>query len=89
MVKGVQRRMVEVRLRDSKIYESACLVLRTEAPVKSSGERELLDEANRIISSFEIGKTKKGDRDIFRKIVTGVLILMLGILIGFALGVLI
>ena len=89
MVKGVQRRLVEVKLRDSKLYESACLVLKAEDQKKIVGERDLLDEANRIIASLGVcGNTPK-KRSPMGKITVGALLVLLGILIGFSLGVLV
>lgn len=89
MVKGIQKRLVEVKLRDSKLYESACLVLKAENAKSITGERELLDEANRIIASLDVlGNTPK---KIFSvgKMTVGALLVLSGILIGFALGVLV
>lgn len=89
MVKGIQKRLIEVKLRDSKLYESACLVLKAENAKSITGERELLDEANRIIASLDVlGNTPK---KIFSvgKMTVGALLVLSGILIGFALGVLV
>lgn len=89
MVRGVQKRLVEVKLRDSKLYESACLVLKTETAGNITGERDLLDEANRIIASLDV--SGNAPKKIFSvgKITVGALLVLSGILIGFALGVLV
>ena len=89
MVKGIQKRMVEVKLKNSTLYESACLVMRSEAGQTSANERELLDEANRIISTFELTRASSHKHSSTNKIMTGALLLLLGIIIGFAVGVLI
>ncbi len=89
MVKGVQKRLVEVKLRDSKLYESACLVLKAENAKKITGERDLLDEANRIIASLGVSGNAPKKRSLIGRVTAAALLVLLGILIGFALGVLV
>ena len=89
MVKGIQKRMVEVKLKNSKLYESACLVMRSDTADIPSRGGELLDEANRIISALELTKSSARKSSGTGKIITGALLLLLGIIIGFAIGVLV
>ena len=89
MVKGIQKRMVEVKLRNSKIYESACFVMRSGREECSVRSTELLDEANRIINALELAGSSDHKHSAANKVLTGALLLLLGIIIGFAVGVLI
>ena len=89
MVKGIQRRMVEVRLRGSRIYEWAYFVMRADRAREPISEREILDEANKIIASLEAGREKCTKNSSSGKILSGALLLLLGLVIGFAIGVLI
>ena len=52
--------MVLIRTPDSKFFEEAHLVLRTEGKVGSSGEGDMLNEANRIIAAAGIGIGSSG-----------------------------
>lgn len=47
--------MVQIRTPDSKIFEEAHLVLRTEGEALSTGEDDMLAEANRIIEDAGFG----------------------------------
>ena len=55
MIKGIQRKMVLIRTPDSKIFEEAHLVLRTDGVLSSSREGDMLNEANRILEAARIG----------------------------------
>lgn len=57
MLKGRQRRMVEVRLQGNKYYESACFIFRRGEAAEAANEGELVEEARRIIASLD-GKKK-------------------------------
>ena len=48
MLKGIQRRMVEVRTDKSGLFETAYFVLRDQA--RGEDDRNIVDEAYRIIS---------------------------------------
>ena len=48
-VKGAQRRMVQVRIGNSRYYEEAFFIVRRDLPKITFPEREMLAEANRIL----------------------------------------
>ena len=81
MVKGIQRRFVEMKLVGSKTYESAYFILKRGTEPQKSGEKELLEEARRIVSSLDNDKKKAKDGKIVR-----ILLYPLLFLIGAALG---
>ena len=81
MLKGIQRRFVEMKLVGSKTYESAYFILKRGSEPQKSGEQELLEEARKIVSSFDTDKKKaKGGR------IVRILLYPLLFLIGAALG---
>lgn len=47
--------MVLIRTPDSKVFEEAHFVLRAEVEARSSGEDDMLTEANRIIEEAGLG----------------------------------
>ena len=60
MLKGCQRKMVVVQGRDKGAFETAYFVLRRESEKKSFRDRELLEEANRIINEQQIRRDSPG-----------------------------
>ena len=59
-VKGAQRRMVQMRIGNSRYYEEAFFIIRRDLPRVCTPEREMLVEANRILNeSAEWEKPKK------------------------------
>ena len=85
MIKGVQRRIVEVKLDGSKAYESACFILRQGAGAETKSESELVDEAKRIVGALEPKKRKKAGK-IIGKLLLSLLLLVIGCAIGFLLS---
>ena len=85
MVKGIERRVVELKIKDSEIYERACFILRCGEMSADACERELLAEAQRIVNS--LCPSKKSKRcDARRRILFCALIFLLGALVGFTFG---
>ena len=85
MVKGIERRVVELKIKDSEIYERACFILRYGEMSADACERELLAEAQRIVNS--LCPSKKSKRcDARRRILFCALIFLLGVLVGFTFG---
>ena len=85
MVKGIQRRFVEMKLVGSKTYESAYFILKRGNEAQKSGEKELLDEARRIVSSLDAGKKKaKGGRIV--RILLYPLLFLIGAALGFVIA---
>ena len=56
MIKGAQKKMIVVRTADSPIFEEAYFVMRNAS---SSGERDMIDEANRIIDQSGAGRRER------------------------------
>ena len=48
MLKGAQKRMVVVKTQDSRIFEEAYFVMRTDTPASNT---DMVGEANRIIEA--------------------------------------
>ena len=61
MLKGIQRQMVEVRTDKSSLFERAYFVLRDEA-LQRTNSRNIVDEANKIISVALENAGEKGKR---------------------------
>ena len=89
MVKGVHRQMVEIKLKSSKLYEGAYFVLRPSAQSFATSEREVLDEAKRIIGAVDEDRAKARRSTLTNKLLSGALLLLLGMAIGFTVGVLV
>jgi hypothetical protein len=66
MLKGIQRRMVEVRTDKSSLFETAYFVLRDETAGKTS-ERNIVDEAYKIISGTLGSTDEKGKKSEKKK----------------------
>ncbi len=60
MIKGIERRVVEMKLTGNRFYERACLILKVDEKIGVPDERELIEEARRIVS--QIGISPKGER---------------------------
>ena len=58
-LKGAQRRMVQVRIGNSRYYEEAFFIVRRDLPKISFPEREMLAEANRILRESAAGEERK------------------------------
>lgn len=87
MIKGTQRRIVEIRLGKSKLYESACFWLRQGVGAEQKSERELLEEARAIVSALE-PRGKRIRRALIWRIALCVLMLLIGAALGFGLALL-
>lgn len=66
MIKGVQRRVVEVRLGKSKIYESACFLLRQGVEAEQKKENELIEEARAIVGALSPPRKKRRRERLIR-----------------------
>lgn len=81
MIKGAQKKMIVIRTASSPIFEEAYFVMRGG---QSRDERDMIDEANRIINASGAGKQDKKQR---RKDSTRTLIALLcGFMGGSAVG---
>ena len=85
MIKGIERRVVEMKLPSNRFYERACLVLKVDLKNREADERDLIEEARRILST--LGVTKKGERRrTVLRILFALLCFLLGILTGVCVG---
>ena len=82
MLKGTQRRMVEVKLKDNKIYESACFIFRQGVGSEKKSEVELVEEARRIITSLDPSRSAKVKQKI-SVVVLSLLVFTVGACAGF------
>ncbi|MBE6593442.1 MAG: hypothetical protein E7642_05560 [Ruminococcaceae bacterium] len=81
MIRGIERRVVEMKLTGNRFYERACLVLKVDPALKVPDENELIEEARRIIS--QVGEAPKNrGRRAFLLFALGVFCFFLGALIG-------
>ena len=58
-VKGSQRRMVQMRIGNSRYYEEAFFIVRRDLPRVNFPEREMLAEADRILRESAAGERSK------------------------------
>jgi len=80
MLKGCQRKMIVVQGRDKEIFETAYFVLRRESEKRALQDRDLLEEANRIINEQKIHDPT--ERKAKRHRLRGVLLWLSGVLMG-------
>lgn len=88
MIKGAKKQMIVVRTGDSKFYDEAYFVLRREVNPDFESGKELLEEANRIVSEKELqskGKGKTGKRSATPFLAGAIFGILLGIFVAFLL----
>lgn len=83
MIKGAQRRMIVIKTASSSIFEEAYFVVRN-GHIRE--ERDMIDEANRIIDANGAGKRNKKEkrRDGTRPLLIGLCGFMGGSAVGCA-----
>lgn len=74
MVRGVHKRIIEVKISGSRLFDHACLVFKSGDIANETSERDILAEANRIIC--EVGAKEKKKRHPILKAI-GILVLCL------------
>lgn len=85
MIKGAQKKMIVIKTAESPIFEEAYFVMRSG---QSRDERDMIDEANRIIDASGAGRNEKNERKVRIKDRTRSLIVAIcGFLGGSAIGV--
>ncbi len=63
MIKGARRQLIVLRTGNSRYFDEAYFVLKGEERLKEAKNRDLIREANRILSeSIPHGKAAKGGR---------------------------
>ena len=85
MVKGVNKQMIVLRIDDNRIYESACFVLKNEINHTKETKKDMLNEANRLLSQMDI-KARPKKRRVFWRVALPIVIFALGAVAGFALS---
>ena len=78
MIKGAQRRMVEIRTPDSKLFETAYFLLRPQ-PMPEADAHDMIAEADRIIAH---STDCQRERRSFAGLLRGFLPAFFGMLIG-------
>lgn len=58
MIKGINRRIVEVNDTESKYFEKILFIVRTDC--QSGDDSELKDEAKRIMQKYQMCRKKRG-----------------------------
>lgn len=86
VIKGVQKRMIEVKLSGSKLYDSACFICKSGSAAARVSESEMIDEANKIISEIGVRSGKRRKRRGLA-VFLSMLFCLLGALVGFGAGV--
>lgn len=89
MVKGINKQMIILKLEGNRLYDSACFVLRNEVKQKKETEKDMLYEANRILSEMDIKRVKPHRFRWLRRLLTSLLLLAVGACIGFGLSFLV
>lgn len=85
MIKGAQKQMIVIRTADSRYFDEAYFVLRTEIKAHRGCKDDMLCEANRILEQSGIESVQKKKKTKPRSL----LLFLLGILCGGGIAVLI
>jgi len=80
MIKGINKRVVMLKLDGNRVYESACFVVRRDVERRREEERDMLKEANRILSEMELRGAKKKGR--FKRLMLCLVMIAVGAAIG-------
>lgn len=85
MLKGINRQMIVIKLAGSGFFDSACFVLRRDAQSGAEAERDMLCEANRIVSQMN-ARGRRERRGMAGRLIFGASMLVIGTAIGFFLS---
>ena len=83
MVKGINKQMIVLKLDNNRLYDSACFVLKNDVKQQKEAQKDMLYEANRILSEMEIKKVRPRRRGFFRRALLWLFVFLLGAAIGF------
>ena len=83
MIKGINQQMIVLRLEGNRIYESACFVLKNEVVRTKENNRDMLNEANRLLEQMELGRFRGKKRAWHKRLIFALLMLAVGVAIGF------
>ena len=82
MIKGINKQMIVLKLESNRLYESACFVLRNDVERKRQEEKDMLNEANRILAEMDIKHPKREMRGRMGRFTRTMIVLMIGAAIG-------
>ena len=87
LVRGIHKRIIEVKINGSKLFDHACLVFKSGEIASQTSEKDMIEEANRIIGEVGArdGKKNKVGKRVAVVILLCLLCLGAGIGIGFLL----
>ena len=85
MIRGVNRRVIVLRPDRGSAFETVYFMLKNEPQKPSAAEKDILREANKIISENYPEKRSYGGKKR-KSFLRGVIIFMLGVLLGVALS---
>ena len=83
MVKGINKQMIVLKLDGNRLYDSACFVLKNEVRAQRDAQKDMLYEANRILSEMEIKRALPRRRSRVGRFLLWALIFLLGVALGF------
>ncbi len=83
MIKGINKQMIVLKLENNRLYESACFMLRSDVKQRREEEKDMLSEANRILSEMEIKRPRSTKRGGFRRFLWSAMLMVIGVAIGF------
>ena len=88
LVRGVHKRIIEVKVNGSRLFDQACLVFKSGDIATKTSEKDILEEANRIIGEVGArdGKRKKRAKTALATVFLCLVCLAVGIGIGIMLG---
>ena len=89
MVKGINKQMVVLRLDSNSMYEGACFILKNEVRAKGETDKDMLAEANRIVSGMGLSKKGRVKASRAMRFLTVFMLLLVGAAAGFLLSFLI
>lgn len=88
MIRGVHKRIVEVKVSGSRLFDHACLVFKSGEIALQTSEKDMLEEANRIIG--EVGardaKRRRSKKRFLGVFALCLVCLAVGVGIGILLG---
>ena len=77
MLKGIQRQTVLIKTPESRYFEEAHFLMRSDLPPKESAENDLVREANRILEEIGFSNAKRRKKGMRPS-----LAFLMGILLG-------
>lgn len=89
MVRGINKQMIVLKIEGNRIYDSACFILKNEVKQSKDTERDMLNEANRILGEMDLRRVKRKRGGFFKRLAVSAILLIIGAIIGFGLSFLI